>query len=465
MKTIFPRLFLIVLGIMVFFIPEFSLALDFNPAQLCPPFIKDIDNQCDKMGEEECRETLEECEKYYQKRSEDFQKEISVIEQKEKTLKNEIWALDNKIKNLNYKIYENNLIIKDLNFQIKDTKNSIENTSVEIENMKERLGQLLQLRYEYDKKSLLEILLIEEEISDFFADLVALDAINKETQELIVQIEDLNISLKNQKEFMVEEKEELENTQILVQVQKNESQNLQREKGELLERTKGQEALYQSYLEESKKKAQEIRERIFELAGTTEAPTFGEAYEIAKNVEKITGVRPAFLLAILRQESDIGKNVGQCYLTNVDTGSGKVIYNGKIVSRIMKPTRDVNPFLSITEELGRDPYKTPISCPLSIGYGGAMGPAQFIPSTWILYREELEGILKRPADPWKIKDAFLASALYLSKCGAKSQTRNGEWKAAMIYFSGSTTNSNFYWYANQVLNKADEIEKEIQLIS
>ncbi|GAH47901.1 unnamed protein product, partial [marine sediment metagenome] len=57
--------------------------------------------------------------------------------------------------------------------------------------------------------------------------------------------------------------------------------------------------------------AAEIRARIFELIGVPKAPTFGEALDIAKYVEGITGARPAFLLAILQQESAIGKNVGQ----------------------------------------------------------------------------------------------------------------------------------------------------------
>ena len=130
----------------------------------------------------------------------------------------------------------------------------------------------------------------------------------------------------------------------------------------------------------------------------------------------------------------------------------------------MKPTRDVSPFLIITKELGRDPYATPVSCWPGYGWGGAMGPAQFIPSTWMIYRDRLKAITGRPGDPWNIRDAFLASGLYLSNSGASSQTKSGEWRVAMIYFSGSTTNSNYYWYADQVLNKADGFQRDIEAL-
>jgi hypothetical protein len=106
----------------------------------------------------------------------------------------------------------------------------------------------------------------------------------------------------------------------------------------------------------------------------------------------------------------------------------------------MKPTRDVQPFLIITKELGRDSFSTPVSCPMSYGWGGAMGPAQFIPSTWIIYRDRLRDIIGKPADPWSIKDSFLAAALYLSDYGAAKQTYDGEFNAALSYFAGPS------WY-------------------
>jgi len=197
------------------------------------------------------------------------------------------------------------------------------------------------------------------------------------------------------------------------------------------------------------------------LIGIPEAPTFGAAYELAKEVENILGIRPAFLLAVLTQESNIGKNVGQCYLSNSETGEGIRAVSGEKITRVMKPSRDIPHFLKICQELGRDPYNTPVSCPMQYGWGGAMGPAQFIPSTWIRYAERVKEITGKTANPWSIKDAFLAAALYLKDYGASSQNPNDEWKAAMIYFSG-TTNLKFRFYGDSVISIAKQYEQDIK---
>ena len=90
--------------------------------------------------------------------------------------------------------------------------------------------------------------------------------------------------------------------------------------------------------------------------------------EYAKLAEDLTGVRSAFLLGLIKQETNIGKNVG--------TASWKVS---------MKSSRDAPIFFEITRLLGINPNEIKVSARQSGGWGGAMGPAQFIPSTWALY--------------------------------------------------------------------------------
>jgi membrane-bound lytic murein transglycosylase B len=257
----------------------------------------------------------------------------------------------------------------------------------------------------------------------------------------------------------------MENLVVVRILQRQENEKINEEQEELLVITKGQEATYQKILADTEKEAQEIRSRIFDLIGVPDAPTFGEAVDIAKIISAQTGIRPAFLLAVLKQESNIGQNVGQCYLKNTSTGSGVIISTGKSVSRVMKPSRDVQPFLQIIKDLGRDPLNTPVSCPMSYGYGGAMGPAQFIPSTWNIYSSRLSSILGKPADPWSIKDAFLASAIYLVDLGANRDVYGAEWCAAVSYFSGNCSRKNqikYEFYGDNVRAIANGYEKDIQ---
>jgi len=395
-----------------------------------------IEKECNVLSETECRKLLEECEKYYQEQSEEIEGDLNKTNQEKETLENKIYSLNKKIKNLNYQISQSNLIIKDLGYQIQDTEVSIEKTSLKIEDSKTKLANILRSIYEEDQKPVVEILFSENNLSGFFDNLVSLEVLNEKSKDLLQNIKVLKSNLEGQKVSLDQEKGELEHMVEIQTVQKKQNSQTKQEQEYYLELT---EQEYQKYLAEKQEmdqKAAEIRSRIFELIGIPEAPTFGEAYDIAKYVQGITGVRPAFLLAVLTQESNIGKNVGQCYLKNPTTGSGEVIKSGRAINKVMKPTRDVGPFLIITDGVGRDPYQTPVSCPMSYGWGGAMGPAQFIPSTWIIYKDRLENITGKPGDPWDIKDAFLAAALYLSDYGAKKQTYDGEINAALSYFAG-----------------------------
>jgi membrane-bound lytic murein transglycosylase B len=222
------------------------------------------------------------------------------------------------------------------------------------------------------------------------------------------------------------------------------------------------EAQYQQQLKDktdAEKKAAKIKSMLFQTLGVSKVPTFGEALDVAKSVATLVNIRPAFLLAIISQESAIGKNVGQCVLTDASTGAGKRVSSGVATIRVMKPTRDVPPFLTITAALGRDPYNTPVSCwitayvgGLPSGWGGAMGPAQFIPSTWNLFADRLKSILGVAADPWGIKDSFTAAALYLSDLGASAQTASAEKSAASRYYGGSSA------YARSVASRASCIQ-------
>jgi len=391
--------------------------------------------------------------------------DITKTQAEKDTLKNQISVLRSKIKKLDLQIEQSTVLIGDLRSQITDTSSSIEKTSAEIEAVKAQIGQVLRRVYAEDQKSKVEIVLAGETISDFFSNMASLGALNGRLKVLLANTKELNSSLNEQKNALESDKEEEENFVKIQILQKQENQNLQSQTTTLLDKTEGKEAEYQKQLADKKAKAAEIRSRIFELVGVSQAPTFGEALEIAKMASARTGVRPALLLAVLTQESNLGKNVGQCYLVNTTSGASAGINSGRQFSNGMHKTRDLPPFLRITQDLGRDPLKTPVSCPIPSvgGYGGAMGPAQFIPSTWQGYKPRLDSMLGRPADPWNISDAFLASALYLADGGAAKQTYDAEWCAVQAYFSGRCTTS-YRFYGDSVMNLAAKYQKDIDIL-
>jgi membrane-bound lytic murein transglycosylase B len=275
----------------------------------------------------------------------------------------------------------------------------------------------------------------------------------------------LKQSLEDQKLGLESEKGDLEKTTQMQLLQKQQHEQTQAEYNKTLVVKNAELAQTSQAKQLTAQVIQKIKQRLFALAGVsdTDAPNFEQAYQMAKRAGDVTGVRPAFLLAILTQESNLGKNVGQCYLKNTTTGAGTKIATGAAIGRVMKPGVNISDFISITGELGKIFLETPVSCPMSFGYGGAMGPGQFIPHTWVLYRDRVKAIVGHAANPWNISDAFMATALYVSDYGATSQTRDGEWKAAMIYFAG-TVNKKYSFYGNNVLTIANGYADDIAAI-
>ncbi|MBI2049883.1 MAG: lytic murein transglycosylase [Candidatus Staskawiczbacteria bacterium] len=449
-------------------LPVFTLAEEL--ADTCKR-ISETSTSCDGLNSSDCKVILEKCAIYYEQESQKIAEDLTKTEQEKKTLQSQVSSLKKKVQNLTYQINQGNVIIKDIGFQIGDTQNSIDKTSLNIEEAEGQITSILRSMYEEDQKSSIEILL-EGNLSDFFDNLVYLEGLNSKVADLLDSTRNLKSYLENQKVKMDDERNQLQRTVKVQTLQKQESEKIKKEQEGYLKIT---EAQYQKQLlekQEAEKKAAAIRSRIFELLGVAQAPSFGQAYEIAKYASGLTGVRPALILAVITQESNLGKNVGQCYLKNTQTGAGVKIKTGVSSPRTMNP-KTIPYFLEVIKNINerkgliRNPLETPVSCVMysngvPYGYGGAMGPGQFIASTWKIYDSKVEAITGRVADPWDIKDAFLATALYLKDSGGDK--KSGEFKATMNYFSGSSWTKWEEFYGRSVLSIATGYEKDITAI-
>jgi len=429
-----------------------------------------IEGACQSLSDIECRQLLEECAKYYEEKSAQIKKDITKTEQEKKTLQNQIDILKKKIKNLDYQIYQSNLAIKDLGFQIEDTQSSIDKTSLKIKESRYQLANILQCIYEEDQKSLIEILLSEKELSDFFDDLMALEILNSKNQELLGTIKSLKSSLESEEQLLSEEKEDTERMVKIQTLQKQESAKTKEEQEYFLKMT---EAQYQQYLKEKKEleaRAAEIMARITQLtlAGMKVPTTPEELYELASWAGKLTGVRPALILGLIEVESALGINVGQC-----NCAGQPVCRHPELSYKQVMSSKQWDAFLTITQELGLNPNTTPVSCYVSGGQvqmGGAMGPAQFMPNTWLNlgYKQKVENITGiKPANPWLASDAFLAAALYLANFDAGTKSRESEMGAVTAYLCGTSKMTDRCqaaggkWYRDLVMEKTDKWQKWI----
>ncbi|OGL69858.1 hypothetical protein A3C09_01610 [Candidatus Uhrbacteria bacterium RIFCSPHIGHO2_02_FULL_47_44] len=388
-----------------------------------------------------------------------FQKDLVNIKGEKNTLQNKIKQLQKEQATLALRIKQTALEVEEMDEQIVATKSLIERNQLRTETLKAELAELLRQMNKNDQRTLLFVLFSEHDLFDALSEIQQFAHVTSGLDVLIDQLHKTREDLGVQKNRLDAEQDHVEKLLAVQTLQQQALKGSVSEQSTLLTQTKGKEKNYQVSLSDSQKQAAQIRTRLYRLLDVGKQITFGQAVEIAQWVSAQTGVRASFLLAVLTQESNLGKNVGTCNRPgDPPEKSWKVI---------MKPTRDQEPFKTITEELGLDPDTTAVSCPMrdkkgnQVGWGGAMGPAQFIPSTWMGYRAKVANITGKTANPWDIRDAFIASALKLGNDGAK--TKEGEWAAAMRYFSGST-NVRFRFYGDQVVARANEYQADIEAL-
>lgn len=331
-----------------------------------------------------------------------------------------------------------------LTSEIKETETSINKTILEIKELREKLGGNLRVIHRETERSTVEIFLGEENISDFFDNSLKLEILSTSTRGLLGDITVLKVNLENEKDSLDGKRGETRKVAKTRAQQAVQEEEIRKEQEGLLRETQAKEVEQKQEISELEKEAAKIRAKILHLAGVPSdvpQPDLGEALKVAEWVQSQTGVQPAFLLAIIIQESALGRNVGQCFITDTVSGNSRNLA-GRIFTRGIHPTRDLPPFLHIAKEFGidNDPLQTPMSCWIyfrskgeNFGWGGAIGPAQFIPSTWMTVRDSASAILGHRANPWRIRDSFLGSGIYLRRGGASTC----EITAARRYFGSA----------------------------
>ncbi|MDE1975223.1 MAG: lytic murein transglycosylase [Patescibacteria group bacterium] len=385
-----------------------------------------------------------QCQEYNQtvKEEQQAQSDLAAAQAKSSSLSNDIAVLDAKIKATQLDIKAKNLLIQTLGNDITQKQSHINDLEGHIASDKQTLAELIRKMNELDSYSVAQVMLSQTSVSGFFSDLDTFQSLQQGLQTAFDQLRSDEASTSAEKDALTARQSAEEDARYEIQQQQKNLQADQSQQKQLLAISKGNEKAYTSLVAQKAAEAAKIKAALFPLAGGGKPIDFGTALQYANTVYNKTGVPQAFLLAIMTQESNLGGNVGTCYLTNTSDGSGVNARTGASVSYVMKPSRDVQPFVDITRSLGLDYSSTPVSCPQPSvgGYGGAMGPAQFIASTWILLVDRIKAALgeSSPPNPWNPLDAFMASGLYLYDLGADASSYTHQRTAACKYYSGTT---------------------------
>lgn len=408
--------------------------------------------QTDELTEKELREERA-LEAELERVLEEIRKQKTELESQRSqsaSIERDISILEGQIREAELELEANRLRIRELTGNINETEETLEELEDHLGIQKDSLAELLRDMRKLGDYSIVEVMLSHDSLSDFFRRSDSVGVVRRQVIEKLEEIQENQKLAQEEKENLQELKSQEVSVQHAISAEKSKIETAQNEHAELLAASRSQERTYEEIIAEREAQAAAIRSALFALRDSTTEINFGQALDLAREVEQYTGVRPAFLLAILTQETRIGQNIGTCNLPSTPNRMWK---------DIMKPSRDQAPYLRIVERLGIGPEDRPLSCPQSIGWGGAMGPSQFIPSTWEMYADRVASAVGVDiADPWRPRDAFFASGIYLADLGAGAGTYQAELEAAGRYYAGGNWQTAGMGYANSVLNIAQNIQ-------
>jgi membrane-bound lytic murein transglycosylase B len=382
-----------------------------------------------------------------------YQTQITADEKKGSSLSGTIAELNTQIAKLNLQIQATNVTLEEINSQITDTQSQISATGVDIASKKATIGSLLQSLYEDDHTSLIESFLANPQISDLWDEAENIALFENNLSADVTQLNTLTGQLQSQDQQLAVSQTAASTAIAYAAEQAQQVASTKTQENQLLAETKSNESAYQTLVTQTKQTAAQIRNQIFQLLGGGSL-TFEQAYQYAQVASQATGVDDALILAVLDRESALGQNVGQCSYQSA-----------------MSPA-NIPVFLKIVQELGLNPADMLVSCANADGvYGGAMGPAQFEPSTWELYASSIASITgDNPPSPWSNADAFVATALYLK--GAQ-QGCEADYNAqldidrctAAKYYAGSGWKNYLWTYGEAIVEQEQIFQQDIATIT
>ncbi len=394
-------------------------------------------------------------------------------QQERQSLERDINIINAEIRRAELGVEARSLAIASLTSQIGDKAAVIEILNDRLMKQKQSLAKIMRETRVADDISLVEILLTNKNFSEFFSEIDSFHSVKQSLNDSLYALQEIRSDTEFEK-LTLEEKQLAEAE--MKQIQELEQQRVEaqeQEKQRILTVTKGEEQAYQALLQEQEKTASQLRAQLFELLGGGGGIPLPQAIELAKSAGAMAGIPPALILAMLEQETNLGSHLGSCVYNEMRGGRA-----------VMHPDRDAPVFVALAAQLGFNADRQQVSCPIiqggvPYGWGGAMGPSQFIPSTWAIYggysnvggtwqynasQDTIRALMRKgsPSSPFNNQDAFLATALLLRDNGAAANPR----LAALRYYAGwgGATQPQNQFYGDQVMQRMSRLENEMRIL-
>jgi len=207
----------------------------------------------------------EEKIKQLQEQASNYSGTLQETRQKKNTLENQLYILKSRIGKLTTDINITSTKISTSNLQIEELNLEIYEKNQEIDSHKKNIAGLIRTLYEYDNRSMLELILENEKFSEFLNQVQYIELLQENVQKDLESLKSIKVEIEKQKEEVKEKRQDLQTYNAQLYSQKQIQENQKGQKDTLLRKTKGQEQQYQQLLSGIEKQQEQVKEEVYQL--------------------------------------------------------------------------------------------------------------------------------------------------------------------------------------------------------
>jgi murein DD-endopeptidase MepM/ murein hydrolase activator NlpD len=193
---------------------------------------------------------------------------IAVKQAEKNTLASQLSLLEDRVGQAELEIDATNLDINKTNLELQKINLDILDTNVKIDEQKDRIAHLLRLVYKQDRASSIEILLLNDSISEFLNHAKYLENANDELRQNLSKLQYDKERLDKTQADAQEKQRQLATLKIELESRKSKLDYEKSQQVYLLEETKESEKAYQTLLQQAQKEAAQAEAEISGLERT-----------------------------------------------------------------------------------------------------------------------------------------------------------------------------------------------------
>jgi len=267
--------------------PNFVFGQSYSESLKINKEVKDLNSEID-----DAKEKIKRLEQQQEKYSE----AIKTKQSEKASLNNQLAILENRIAKAELDIELAETEIDRTELEIQRTESEIKSRNEDIDNERDNIRNVLNLLYKKDNVTSLEILLINDSLSDFLSEVKYIEDINENLKGSLDGLKKSKVRLEKEKENLAKEEKDLEEKKIVLEDNKDKLESEKENKFYVLDQVNDSEKEFQRLLALAKQEQEaasadivslekQVRAKLSKLEGNKlELNDAGMIWPVTKNV-------------------------------------------------------------------------------------------------------------------------------------------------------------------------------------